>query len=201
MLQEVVYIHGDTSYSRDRNVFWFILVLSITSAWYALGSSIGFPDEIRRYVRIFPLTALFETILLYAEFVIQLFGKPQNTVRDAARTVAIERLRAAVRNDNRNGGSSSTNPDGSERRSRALLTSKVWLQALILFIGLDVRARLLSDIHATLSYTKMYGYYGTPLSFTTATLYFASWLANEMFLFLAWHFLGSQRTRTYGCGR
>ncbi|KAK4209269.1 hypothetical protein QBC37DRAFT_378252 [Rhypophila decipiens] len=159
--------------SSAATSFWVILVLGITSAWHPPGSSIGFPDEIRRYVRIFPLTALFDTVILWAEFVIHIFDAKY--------------------------GSSSTNPDDSERRNRALSTNKVWLQALILFIGLAVRARLLRDILAILSYTKMYGYYGTPVSFTFATLYFPSWLANEMFSLLAYGiFLGRQRTRTYG---
>ncbi|KAM7189689.1 hypothetical protein V8F33_009937 [Rhypophila sp. PSN 637] len=151
------------------NIFWVILVLCITSACHPLGFSIGFPDEIRRYVRIFPLTAMLDTIVLYTEFVIQLFDKPQNTVRDAAQT---------------------HQPDDSERRSCALLSNKVRLKGLILFIGLDVRARLLSDILPSSHKPR-----STPVSCTIATLYFATWLANDMFLFLAYGIFWADNAR------
>lgn len=126
------------------NVFWIIFVLGITSACHPLGSSIGFPHTIRRYIRIFPLTALFDTVLLYSELVSCMLDT-KRPLRVSARSVSIRRLHAAV-------PSEEGIMDGDEGGSRQ------WLKAMIAFIGLDVRVRFLSNALVIFAYTKMFGY-------------------------------------------
>jgi len=70
-----------------------------------------------------------------------------------------------------------------------------WLKAVILTIELDIRPRLLSNALVILLYTKITGYYGTPISLTIATLQFASWTGNELFLLLAYGFLWARSAR------
>jgi len=67
----------DSQLVSGINIFWIVFVLGIASAWHPLGSSIGFPNKTRRYIRIFPLMAIFDTLLLYGEFTIGVFEKKQ----------------------------------------------------------------------------------------------------------------------------
>lgn len=112
-----------------------------------MGSSIGFPNKVRRYVRIFPLMALFDTFLLYSE----LFSNKMErkiSVRASARSVFFKRLRAAI-------------PDADdmvevEDAEDGVPTALViqWLKAIIVFIGLDIRVRFVTNalvVHARLS--------------------------------------------------
>ena len=184
------------------NIFWIIFVLAITSAWHPLGSSAGFPSKIRRYIRLFPLTALLDTFLLYAEFIITfLDGRDQHRpLRHAARGTALRRLRngALLDEDLANGTDDDASvaddlPDGT---GAIINDSNVgWLTTIVLFIGLDVRARLLSNALVVLVYAKILGYYGTPFSLAIATIQFASWVGNEVFLLFTYGFFMAQNVR------
>ncbi len=162
------------------NVFWIIFVLGITSAWHPLGSSVGFPHKIRRYIRIFPLTALFDTVLLYGELVACMLDK-KRSLRASARSVSISRLYATVPSVE---GIMGDDEGGSQ-----------WLKAMIAFIGLDVRARFLGNALVIFAYTKMFGYSGTPISLSITTLQFASWVGNEVFLLLTYGFSWARTTQ------
>lgn len=184
------------------NIFWIIFVLAITSAWHPLGSSVGFPSKIRRYIRLFPLTALLDTFLLYAEFIIAfLDGRDQHRpLRHAARGTALRRLRnGALLDENLVDGvdDDASVADGLPDGAGATINdSNVgWLTTIVLFIGLDVRARLLSNALVVLVYAKILGYYGTPFSLAIATIQFASWVGNEVFLLLTYGFFVAQNVR------
>lgn len=163
------------------NVFWIIFLLGITSAWHPLGSSIGFPHNTRRYIRIFPLTALFDTVLLYAELV-SCMRDTKRSLRVSARSVSTRRLHAGIPSAE----GIMDDDEGSTRR---------WLKAMIAFIGLDVRVRFLGNALVVFAYTKMFGYGGTPVSLAIATLQFASWLGNEVFLLLTYGFSWTRASR------
>ncbi|KAK0614013.1 hypothetical protein B0T14DRAFT_570001 [Immersiella caudata] len=74
------------------NIFWIIFILALTSAWHPFGAAPDFPPKIRRYIPIFPLTSLLDTLLLYGEFTSPLFSQNTNertSLRSAARAVSI----------------------------------------------------------------------------------------------------------------
>lgn len=170
------------------NVFWIIFILGITSAWHPLGASVGFPSSIRRYVRILPLMPLFDALLLYSELISSVIEK-KSSLRASARIIAIKRLKAAI-----------PDADGLEEvqdGGAGVPTSVViqWLKAIIVFIGLDVRVRFLSNALVVLLYAKSLGYYGTPFSLALATIQFSSWVLNEFFLLLTYGFLWARNIR------
>src|SRR5438105_639187 len=129
------------------NVFWVIFVLGITSAWHPLGASVGYPSSIRRYVRILPLMALFDALLLYGEL-ISLLIKKRSPLRVSARIVAIKRLKAALPDAD----GLEDIEDGGAGISNSFIIQ--WLKAIIVFIGLDVRIRFLSNALVVLLYAK-----------------------------------------------
>ncbi|KAK1758984.1 hypothetical protein QBC47DRAFT_370841 [Echria macrotheca] len=159
------------------NVFWIVFVLGTTAAWHPLGKSVGFPNDIRRYVRVLPLTALFDTCILYGELISAMREKRASR-RETTRAVVFRRLMASVPDAELISNGSNTD-EGEWRR----------LKAMILFIGLDIRARLLANALVIFVYVKILGYYGTPLSLTVATVQFVSWVANESVLFCTYGIL------------
>jgi len=169
------------------NVFWIIFILGITSAWHPLGSSVGFPTKTRRYVRIFPLMSLFDTLLFYSELVSCVLYK-KIPLRGDARSVSTRRLQAAI-----------PSADGmvEVEDGEGVLTGLViqWLKAMIVFIGLDVRVRLMSNALVVFAYAKIFGYYGTPFSLVIETLRFGSWAGNELFLLLTYGVFWARSTR------
>lgn len=175
----------DTQPVSGINIFWIVLVLGITSAWHPLGSSVGFPSKLRRYTRIFPLTALFDTVLLYGELVACMLEiDNKRSLRGSARSVSIRRLRAAVPFVEGVMGGDDADEGGNQ-----------WLKAMILFIGLDVRVRFLSNALVVFVYAKIFGYHGTPVSLSITTVQFASWAGNELFLLLTYGFSWARTTR------
>jgi len=177
-------------------IFWILLTLCIVSSWHPLGSSSGFPSKIRRHIRILPLTVLFDSVLLYWEFVHCLVHDRQNrSARDLARQVAIRRLRTntVVPEKIKHGDGVEMLPLGGVIRrvtsaeegtnANPSNTARWWLRAVVLFIGLDLRPRILSNILVLFLYTKIHAFQNTPFSMAIATVYFASWIGNEIFLF------------------
>lgn len=167
-------------------IFWILLALCIASSWHPLGSNAGLPSKIRRHVRILPLTVLFDTVLLYGEFVHHILKDGQHrSTRDLARRVAIRRLRTntALPDKIRNQDDFVLLGEGNRPEFAEGTNATWWLKTVILFIGVDLRPRLLSNMLVVLLYTKLHAFQGTPISLTMASLYFISWVGNEIFLF------------------
>ena len=156
------------------SIFWVILTLCITAAWHPVGAAPGFSTKLRRYARVFPLTCALDTALLYAECVSLALAKGGSSglslsslreVRGAVRTVLTHRLGAGV--PRREPGILPTARDGvgdsgdnGNNSNNDGAPDDDLLYALVLFLGLDIRARLASNVLVVFLYTKIGGYYG-----------------------------------------
>ncbi|KAK0740076.1 hypothetical protein B0T18DRAFT_490845 [Schizothecium vesticola] len=169
------------------NVFWILFVLAITVSSHPLGSCIGFPNDTRRYLRILPFTALFDATLLFIECITYM-RRQGHPPPYAARAVFLRRLRASVPDNqwtDNQGDDGHGNPD----------LNQIWLKALVLFIGTDLRPRFVTNALVVFVYTKIYGYQGTPVSLAIATIYFASWVGMELLVFVAYGLVWSRNLR------
>jgi hypothetical protein len=154
------------------SIFWVILTLCITTAWHPAGAAPGFSTKLRRYARVFPLTCALDAVLLYAECVSLALDKggfsglslsSLRELRGAVRTVLAHRLGAGV--PRRGPGilpiaGDGVGDGGDSNSSNGEAPNDDLLYALVLFLGLDIRARLASNALVVVLYTKIGGYYG-----------------------------------------
>ncbi|KAM7198413.1 hypothetical protein V8F20_006174 [Naviculisporaceae sp. PSN 640] len=194
---------GHTADEVDgMNIFWILFALSVVSSIHSLGSAPGFAAEFTRYFRILPISSLFDLLVLYLDFLRHWSPRqrwrqhrPDDTsyirraltgismlvssARISARQITIQRLvHSLVRLPD--------DPDSENEEEDEPLIERLRLRVSISsFSLLDFWPRFFANAGVILVYTKICGFINVPGSIAIATVYFASWVSMEVFLYFA----------------
>ncbi|CUS10123.1 unnamed protein product [Tuber aestivum] len=167
---------GDaTSEIKGMSIFWIIMPLFLACMIHPIGSACGFRAVYRHQVRIGPLMSLFDTLHLLYEIHSCYRSTPGGDniirrIRPAIHEVVVIRLHQRSGSEKDDPSNSEGAPPTAPLPSRSEKTTH------------NTRARHLLFILLILQYVKLCGFYGIPISFSLATIYFVSWIIMEMIL-------------------